>query len=447
MKTTDMTKGGPLKLILQFAIPLCIGSLFQQAYNFADTMIVGQGLGEQAVAAIGVTSALYGVLIHFANGLNNGYGIIISRMFGSGNHTAVKKAVAAMILLNGSITLALTAVTLPLLGPILHWLDTPSDIFSQSYAYIFVILAGMITTICYNMGAGFMRALGNSRTPLFFLILSCGLNISLDVLFVLILHMGVAGAALATVLAQAVSAGLCFLYIWRNYVSFLPKKGDWHPERALVKEMFSTGLSMGLMLSVFSLGTIILQKGINNLGTQIITAHTASRRIHEMMVMPLSMIANANATFVGQNFGAGNMKRIKTSIRQIIGVELVWSLISVLLANTVGEFLIHLLIGTTDDVIMRNAMLNLRASTAFFFPLSILLVLRNSIQPMGYKITPVISSAIELLMKVVFCIVLIPRIGYLGVVITEPIIWVICAIFLGTIYLHSMHRKQVPINT
>lgn len=429
-----MTKGEPIWLILRFAIPLFIGTLFQQAYYFVDTMIVGQGLGSQAVAAMGVTASLYAVLIYFANGLNSGYGIVISRMFGAGDGEGIQKAAAAMILLDAAAALALTVLILPALKPLLHLLHTPEDIFSQAYTYIFVVFAGMAATIAYNMGAGFMRAVGNSTTPLYFLILSCGLNAGLDALFIFGMGMGVAGAALATVLAEAVSAVLCLIYICRNYTEYLPQKEDWRLKRDLIGEMLGTGLSMALMQSLFSLGSIILQKGINHLGTWIITAHTASGRISEMLMMPLSMIAAANAAFVGQNFGAGQYGRIRKTMRQIIGLELLWSLASVLIAYTAGAFCIRLLLGEPDAFILKNAVLNLKVCTLFFFPLGILLALRNALQPMGVKAPPVISSAMELLIKILFCVLWIPRLGYWGVVITEPVIWIICAAFLGVVY-------------
>lgn len=439
-KTLDMTQGEPAGLILRFAVPLFIGTLFQQAYNLADTMVVGRELGGEAVAAVGATAALYSVLIYFANGLNSGYGIMISRMFGSKNVDGLRKAAAAMVVLDAVITLALTALSLSLLSYLLACLDTPQDIFEQAYTYIFIILAGMPATIGYNMGAGFMRAVGNSWTPLYFLIFSCGLNISLDFLFVIGLGLGVSGAAIATVIAETVSAVLCFVYIYKTYPEFLPRKGDWRLKRELIREMLSTGLAMGLMQSVFSLGTIILQRGINHLGTRIITAHTASQRINEMLMMPLGMIATANATFVGQNFGAGQYERIKKAVRQVLGMELVWSAAAVLAAWTAGPFLIGMLIGAGDMEIIRNGLLNLRFATGFYFPLGILLVLRNALQPMGCKAPPVVSSSIELLIKVVFSFWLIPRLNYLGVAMTEPIIWVVCAGFMGIVYVNFCRR-------
>ncbi|MCD8074624.1 MAG: MATE family efflux transporter [Lachnospiraceae bacterium] len=441
MKTLDMTQGKPFSLILRFAIPLLIGTLFQQVYNLVDTMIVGYGLDENAVGAIGATSALYSVIVYFATGMNNGFGVILARLFGGKQYDQMKKAFASMILLDAAISLTLTVIALPLLRPLLTLLDTPADIFDQAYQYIFVIIAGMITTIAYNMGAGFLRAVGNSRTPLYFLILSCGINLSLDCLFVLVLSWGVAGAAMATVIAQAVSAFCCIAFIVRHYGEFLPEKSDWKPEWALVCEMLNTGLSMGLMSSVVSLGSIVLQRGINQLGTTLVTAHTASRRIYEMLMMPLSTIGSAAATFVSQNYGAGERDRIRVGIRQVAAVQLLWSLFSVLVAFTLGRQLIHLLIGTTDTAIIENAALNLRVCTLFFFPLGLLLMLRNAMQPMGHKIAPVVSSSIELLVKVIFSLSLVPRMGYLGVVITEPIIWVLCFVYLLVIYIVSDKKE------
>lgn len=440
-KTLDMTTGEPIVLILQFAVPLFIGTLFQQAYHFVDTMIIGRALGGRAVAAAGATTALYSVLVYFANGMNSGYGIMISRMFGAKDYNGLKKAAAAMVILDTAVAVILPVVFLPMLSLLLGWLDTPKDIFAQSYGYIFVILAGMPAAIGYNMGAGFMRAVGNSRTPLYFLIFSSGVNIVLDLLFVVTWQFGVIGAAVATVIAETVSAVLCFLYICRCYREFLPKKEDWKPEKKLMLEMFSTGLSMGLMQSVFSLGTIILQKGINRLGTGIITAHTASQRINEMLMMPLSMLATSNAVFVGQNFGAKQFYRIRRGIRQVMLMELCWSVLSVLIVWTAGPFLVFLLLGTESARAVGNALLNLRVATALFFPLGVLLVLRNAVQPMGCKISPVISSSMELFIKIIFCFTVIPKVGYWGVAVTEPFIWVICAGFMSLIYMNFSRKS------
>lgn len=432
--TADMTEGSSIRHILLFAIPLFIGTVFQQFYNFVDTMIAGRSLGTQAIAAIGASSAIYSLLIAFANGLNNGYGLILSRSFGAKDYKQFKKATASMILLDVGITVLLTITILLILKPLLIWLDTPTDIFNIAYDYIAIILGGMMTTILYNMSAGYLRAVGNSRTPLYFLMLSCMINLGLDILFIIGLHMGVKGAAIATVIAQGISALSCLIYIWKNYKELLPHREDFKQEKELVIEMLSTGFSMALMLSVFSLGTIILQRSINGLGTEIITAHTASRRIYEILMMPLATVAAAMSTFVSQNFGALRKDRIQEAMRKVIFIEFLCAIISFMFSLVGGKFMIVLLTGTTNETIISNALLNLRLSTAFFFPLGALFVLRNSLQSMKHKISPVLSSGIELGMKVVACILFVPSLGYLGVAITEPIIWVMCAVFLAIYY-------------
>lgn len=446
MHTNDMTTGIPIKVIIQFAIPLLIGTLFQQAYNIIDTMIAGYNLGDDAIAAIGATSALYSVLIYFANGMNNGFGIVMAQIFGAKNLSKMKKAVAATIILNIMTTILLTVIILPFLRLLLHWLDTPQEIFDMAYQYIFIILAGMTATIGYNMCSGFMRAVGNSRTPLYFLIASCGINIVLDILFILGLHLGVAGAALATVAAQLISAILCTIYIIKKYRIYMPEKKDWQLSKELVLEMLSTGISMGLMSSVLAIGSIILQKGINHLGKDIITAHTASRRLFEFLMMPLQAVAAACSTFTGQNFGARQFDRIRKAMKQVLWLELFWSVISVAISFLCGNMLIRMLTGTGNENIILNAAYNLKVCTIFFFPLGILFVLRNAMQAMGYRIVPILSSSIELVVKILSCIFVIPVMKYTGVVLTEPVIWVMCAAFLSVIYLKTKKKKMVSLS-
>ena len=232
------------------------------------------------------------------------------------------------------------------------------------------------------------------------------------------------------------------IYIAVKYKEYLPEKKDWHLSRDLINEMLSAGISMGLMLSVFAIGSIILQKGINQLGKEIITAHTASRRIYEMLMMPLSTIATANSTFVGQNFGAKQFERIKEAMKQVLWGEFIWSMISIFIAFAFGSTLIRILIGTNNQNIIGNAAFNLKVCTIFFFPLGSLFVLRNAMQAMGYKIAPVLSSSIELGVKVLSCVFVIPVMKYTGVVLTEPIIWVLCVVFLGIVYRKTKYKKM-----
>ncbi len=440
MNTMDMTKGKPLHLMLRFALPVFVGILFQQIYNFADMLIVGIGIGEEAVAAIGATAALYSVLVNFANGLNNGYSIIIARTFGQKDVRKLRRAVAAMLSLNFLITALLTCISLVFLRSLLQFLKTPEEIFAQSYTYIFIILAGMAATISYNMGAGFMQALGNSRTPLYFLVLACFVNIVLDICFVLQLRLGIAGAAFATLISQLLSALLCFVYIYRRYRPYLPTGQDWQPNAILLREMLTTGLSMGLMLSLYSVGSVILQIGINGLDLTVVKAHTVSRKISEMLMMPIGTLSVAVATFVGQNYGAKKVERIKEAIRQIYYISLVWGLAVFLIVQFGGMQMLRLLVRSGDAEILEKAMFNLRFCTFFFFPLGVLCALRSAMQSLGYKISPVVSSGIELVLKVLFSLYLIPLFGYSAVVWAEPFIWIVCAVYLLALY-HGGKKK------
>lgn len=432
--TLDMTKGDPIKLTIKFMIPILIGILFQQVYNFVDTMMVGLGLGDEAVAAVGSTAALYSVLINFANGLSSGYNIVVARIFGENDYKRLRKAVATMFVLNFLITISLTIICLPLLSFFLKCLDTPSDIFYAAHQYIFIILAGMIATMSYNMCASFMQAVGNSKTPLKFLGLACLSNIIMDWLFIFVFKVGIAGAAIATVISQILSAILSFIFILRTYKEFLPRKEDFSFNSILFKEMFTMGLSMGLMMSAYSLGSIILQKGINNLGIIVITAHTAARRILEMLMMPLSALSIVSATFISQNFGAGKYDRIKQYFLNSVVIGIVWGLIAWTIIYVLGVPLLGLIISSKDTMTIATAMQNMGFTGFFYFPLAMLCTTRSILQAMDDKITPLMSGILELVVKIIFTICLVPIAKYFGVILAEPLIWSIGAVYVLVIY-------------
>ena len=440
-RTCDMTVGNPMRLILTFAVPMLIGNIFQQIYSVVDTMIAGYNLGDGAIAAIGVTSTVYSLLIGFASGVNSGFGIQVSRAYGAGDSEELRRTVATMFWLNLTITAVPTVISLVGIRPLMRLIQVPETIFEQSCLYISILLGGMVTTIGYNMCAGFLRSVGNSRTPLLFLVFSCALNMGFDTLFIVVLHTGVGGAAAATVLAQGCSVLFCGGYIWRHYHDLLPEKRHLRMEKPRVMDMLSTGLSMGLMQSVFAIGSVILQGAINSLGETIITAHTAARRIVDILMQPMGTISAANATFVSQNRGAERYDRIQTTLRRVFLLELAWSLVAIVAAYTFGRIAIRLLIGTSDDVILSNAVLNLRIMISFFPPLGILLALRTAMQSLGCKIAPVLSSGIELGMKAASAFWIVPRYGYVGASCTEPMTWVVCMTFLLLVY--AFRRKEL----
>lgn len=444
-RTNDMTIGNPVKLILAFAIPLFIGNIFQQVYNVADTMIAGYNLGDTAIAAIGATSSIYSLLMNFASGLNSGYGIIVAQAFGSKDQDKLRKSIAAMIVLDMAITVILTVFSLAFLTPLLRLISIPDSIFLDARAYIAIIIAGMLATIVYNMLAGIMRAVGNSRIPLYFLMISCVINLTLDSLFIIGLGWGVEGAAWATVIAESFSALFSAVYVHRKYRDILPHREHFRLQMPLLREMASTGFAMALMLCVVDIGSVIYQRAINGLGEMLIVSHTVARKLIGIMMMPLGSIATAYSTFTSQNWGAGKIERIRLALKKVMAMEIGWGIFSCLSMFLVGGVAVRLLTGTSDDEVIANAVLSLRLHSMCYPALGILLVLRTSLQATGRKIVPVISSSFELIVKVIAGIWLIPLIGYLCVCLTEPVIWVLCAGFLIIAYAIQRPFKSIKI--
>lgn len=432
--TVDMTQGNPVRHILYFAVPLFIGNIFQQIYNIVDTMVAGYNLGDPAIAAIGATSSLYGLLVNFAGGLNSGFGIVVARKFGAKDEAGLKTSIAAMAVLNTFITILISVISLLFLKPLMRGLNVPETIFEDAYKYIVVIVAGMTATILYNMCAGILRAVGNSKTPLYFLILSSILNLSMDVVFIMGLGWGVQGAAAATVIAEGVSALLAGSYILKHYKDILPGKEHFRFEAAFLKEMLGTGFSMAVMLCVVDLGSVLYQRAINGLGDTLIVAHTAARKIIGILMMPLASIATTNSTFVSQNFGAGQYRRIESSIKKVLGMEVLWGVLSCIFVYLFGGLAVRFLTNTKDTEVIGNAVLSIRIHFACYPALGILLALRTSLQAMGSKFVPVISSGFELAGKLVAGFILIPAFGYIWVCLTEPIIWVVCMVFLIVVF-------------
>ena len=430
----DMTQGNAVRMILAFAIPLFIGNIFQQVYSMVDTMVAGYCLGDQAIAAIGATSSLYGLVIDLAWGLNSGFSLVVTQAFGAHDQGKLRKAIGGMMLLDGVITAVLTVLALLFLTPLMRLMNTPDSIFEQAYSYMAVIFAGMLATICYNMFAGILRAFGNSKTPLYFLIFSSLLNIALDLLFVAVFHMGVGGAALATIVSQAVSGILTGIYVYRTYRDMMPRREDFRLDKRLTKELLSTGSAMAFMYSVISLGSVVFQGATNALGEAVITAHTAARRIINILMQPLSTIMDASGTFVAQNWGAQQKRRIRETLRKVMGVEAAWGLFACLIVYLFGRAIIQFTTGTQNTDILDNAVMSLRIHFPFFPVLGILLAMRVAMQSMGQKIAPVISSVIELCMKVLSALWLIPAFGFVGTCVTEPITWIIMTAFLLIVY-------------
>lgn len=426
----DLLNGPIFKSLIIFAIPLLISNMFQQLYNTVDTMIVGNYLGDNALAAMGASSPVYDLLVGFALGIGNGLSIVTARFFGSGNKDKLKKSVAASIIIGLFVTIIITVISQICLHPLLELLNTPSNVIDQSYDYISTITLFIIVMFAYNLCAGFLRAIGNSVMPLIFLIISSCLNIVLDLIFIVNLNMGVKGAAIATVISQAISVVLCFIYIAKYTRELVPSAKDFSYDRNIYVELLGQGFSMGFMTSIVSAGSVILQSGINGLGYKIIAGHTAARKLYMFSVMPVTTMGLAGSTFVSQNRGADNRDRIRRCMKCQYIYSLVVAAIITIIMFFAAPLLMKLVSGSDDYTVIHNGALYLRCCSPFYVVLGILIDTRYALQSLGHKLLPLFSSIIEFVGKIIFAVIFIPMFKYMAVIFCEPVIWCIMTIQL-----------------
>lgn len=436
-KTKDLTQGNVAKLLLFFAFPTLLSNVFQQFYNLADTAIAGHILGDNALVAIGASSTVNSLVLSFAWGLNGGFGIIIAQCFGAKDFKKLKKSVAISLSINVLFSLIVCIFSIFMSRPMLQALNTPAARLNEANSYISVILVFIIVPMLYNLEAVILRSLGDSKTPLYFLIFSSVLNIILDYVLIKFTQMGVKGAAVATVLAQLLSVILCFVVILKNFKIIRLKKNDFHFSASLFKNMMSAGMAMAVMNSIFSIGSIIMQGSINALGEDVIAAHLGSRKVAEMFMQPLVTIGTACSTFVGQNYGALKIGRIKASIKYSTIYSLIWSVFTFFILWFFGGQIARLVTGSASHVVFDNTQMYLRINAPFYFVLGLLFTLRFSIQSVDRKMPPIISSSMELASKIAAAYLFIPLWGYLGACIAEPLSWT-----LGAIYLLFVFKKE-----
>ncbi len=433
----DLTKGNTLKVIINFMIPLFVGNVFQLFYSLVDTRIVGSTLGTEALAAVGATTTLNTLIVGFLIGLTNGFAVITAQQFGAGNMERVRKSVASSFGLGIVIAVLLTGASLLGLPQILRWLNTPAEHFEKGYEYISVILAGMAASMLYNVCASVLRAIGDTITPLVFLIFSTILNIVLDYAFILGLKADVAGAAYATVISQFVAFVLCFAYMWKKYDFLRVSRSDFKAEKEMIKRLMASGMSMGFMQSLVSLGTVSLQSAINTFGTNTIVAHTAARKVTELFMLPFSVLGMTMTTFCGQNLGAGMIDRIKDGIKKAVLLAWGWCVLVIIMSYTIAPFLIRMVTATGETEVINTASLYLRVDTLLYFVTAVIAIYRNSLQGIGDCVVPIVSSSIELAGKILAVLILAPALGYWGIIITEPIVWVLMVIPL-IVRLHTI---------
>ena len=433
-RNVDLMNGPIFKSLFVFMLPILVSCLFQQLYNTVDTMIVGNVLGDTALAAIGACGAIYELLVGFGIGIGNGLAIVAARAYGAGDEDQLKQTVAGSIVIGIIASAVITLAGAAGLHPLLELLDTPAEILEDAYGYIIIIDLGVIVMFAYNLCAGLLRAIGNSFMPLVFLILSSVLNVILDLWFIAVLGMGVAGAGVATVISQGVSVAFCILYVFRSARLLLPGKKHFHVESRLYWELFSQSISMGLMSSIVSAGSVVLQYGINGLGTLTIAGHTAARKLFSFTSMPLISMANAGSTFVSQNRGAAQPERVRKGMRTMYLCSVVIMAADIVLMQLFAHQLVQLISGSTAPLVLENGARYLMWNAPFYAVLGVLLCTRYALQSLGQKVLPLFSSVIELVGKVLFVLVFIPRYAYNAVILCEPIIWCFMAAYLVAVY-------------
>ena len=421
--TKDMTVGSPAKQIVLFSIPLLIGNAFQQFYNMADTFIVGRTLGNNALAAVGCTAGLIFLLQGFATGATAGMSIVTAQRFGAQDTEGVKHSFAVSCLISILVTVLLTVFGLFATEPLLRLLRTPAEIFQDAYRYFIFIVGGLASCMLFNLMSNAMRAVGDSISPLVFLVIACAVNIILDCVFILKLGMGVEGAAIATLVAQFVSGFLCIFYIkWKLPVlqlSLRHFKCSWAEWRQHMK----LGLPMGFQSSIIALGTIIVQFALNTLGTTEIAAYTAASKLDNLGVLPLMSFGIAMATYVGQNHGANRPHRIRQGIFQCSLMSIFFALIIGAIDVCFGDSLSSLFL-EGEAIAIRLSHQFLIINGVCYSLLALLFVFRYSLQGLGYSFVPTVAGIAELVMRSICAIALTSVIGYPGTCIANPLAWI-----------------------
>lgn len=433
--TKDMTTGSPLKIILLFSIPVLLGNLFQQFYNMVDTIIVGQYLGEEALAAVGSTGCLMFLVLGFANGTAQGFGVMISHAFGAKDFRLLKHYVALSLVLTVIISLVLTIPTAAASRQLLLWLNTPENILVMADQYIKVIFGGILLTMAYNVASGILRGIGDSKTPLYFLILSSVLNIVLDLFFIVTVKLGTAGAAYATVIAQGVSAVLCFLYMFRKFDILKVTRKDFYLDLKGVVHMLSIGIPMALNYSITAIGAMILQSAINVFGSSVVAAFTAASKVSNISTQTMPTLGTAMATYCGQNLGAGKYDRIYDGMKKGFFICLGTAAFAAVFCIFAGPFIVGWFVSSPSNEILAYAMQYLKIISWFFVPLALIFLYRNALQGLNRGLIPMLSGLVEMFCRV-GVIFLIPKsAGFFGICFADPAAWVGAAIPLLVTYI------------
>ena len=438
--TKDMTQGSPMKLILGFSVPLLFGFLFQQFYSLVDTVIVGRFLGTDSLAAVGATGSVNFLIIGFCMGVCSGFSIPVAHKFGARDFEDLRRYVANCVWLSLGFAAVLTLLTASLARQILVWMRTPADIIDRSHDYIWVIFLGIPVTFLYNMTSGVIRALGDSRTPVIFLVMSSFLNVGLDLFFIVNLHMGVQGAAWATVISQGVSGACCLLFMVKKFEILRIRREEWRPDGHRMRMLCGMGVPMGLQYSVTAIGSVILQSATNTLGSGAVAAVTASGRINGFLACPFDAMGSTMATYGGQNIGAKRLDRIGQGLKSCVMLGIGYSVIALLVSVFLGRPLAELFLEASEGEIIGNARMLMIYNTAFYALLALVNIIRFLIQGMGFPAFAILAGVFEMVARGIVGFVLVPMLGFTGVALGNPLAWLFADLFLIPAYFHVRRR-------
>lgn len=440
--TRNMTEGTPAKLILLFMAPLLIGNIFQQVYGMADTFIVGRTIGVSALASVGSTSSFSFLILGFAMGSANGMAIIAAQRFGAGDFSGLKKSFTTSLIIGAGISLVLTVVSTLFVRRFLVLLRTPADIIDNAFNYIFIILCGIPVVMLFNLLSCIMRAVGNSRSPLYFLISACVLNIILDYTFILVFKMGTAGAAFATVIAQTFSCVLCIIYIRKKIPVLRFEKSDWHVSADELKEHLRMGIPVGFQMSIIAIGAIALQFALNNLGTDSVAAYTTANRIDNIAMMPMNSFGITMATYSAQNYGAGKIDRIFKGLFQCCIMSLFYTAFICVVNLLFGRTFAAFFLGNEPAVIEKVYTFLMISSICYIF-LAILFIFRNTIQGVGIGSIPTAAGIVELVMRTVAALVFTRFWGFTGACFASPLAWIGSCVLLTVSFIFVAKRLRI----
>ncbi|MCR5746847.1 MAG: MATE family efflux transporter [Lachnospiraceae bacterium] len=419
-----MTMGSPLRLMVSFAIPLLLGNLFQQLYNMVDTAIVGRVLGTNALAGVGASSSVQFLVIGFCLGVCSGFGIPVSQRFGAKDYDDMRKYVYHALILTALLATVVTTLTTIFTPQILHLLNTPDNIFREAYDYLFIIFLGIPFTMLYNILSSILRAVGDSRTPFIFLVVSTVLNILMDIIFIINFGMGVKGASIATITAQAISGILCGIVIIKKFEILRIRKENKVLDRNHFLRLISMGVPMGLQFSITAIGSMVMQAANNSLGSVYVSGFTAGMKIKQLAMCPFDALSNAVATFAGQNYGAGNFKRIRKGLWEGIAMGISYGVLIGVVLYFFGRDMSMMFVEASETEVLDAAGLYLARLGMFYWSLGILNVARMTTQGLGFAGRTIFSGMMEMIARIIMALVFVPIFKYDAITWSDQAAWV-----------------------